>query len=107
MFASLEEQRKVDDATTASPRQRMTKWAVIAFVADSVGCTTRSKRLPDQRLRLPPARVNEALLDRRIRRVGLCALPKRDARKCVLHALQTIVRNVHGATLSHRLAPAG
>lgn len=33
MFASLEEQMKVDDATTASPRERLTKWAVIAFVA--------------------------------------------------------------------------
>ena len=33
MFASLEEQMKVDDATTASPRQRLTKWAAIAFVA--------------------------------------------------------------------------
>ena len=33
MFASLDEQMKVDDATAASPRQRMTKWAVIAFVA--------------------------------------------------------------------------
>ena len=36
MFASLEEQMKVDDATAASPRQRMTKWAVIAFVAVAV-----------------------------------------------------------------------
>ena len=33
MFASLDEQMKHDDATAASPRQRMTKWAVIAFVA--------------------------------------------------------------------------
>ena len=33
MFASLEEQMKVDDATAASPGQRVTKWAVIAFVA--------------------------------------------------------------------------
>jgi len=33
MFASLEEQMKVDDATAASPRQRVTKSAVIAFVA--------------------------------------------------------------------------
>jgi hypothetical protein len=33
MFASLEEQMKHDDATAASPRQRMTKWAVVAFVA--------------------------------------------------------------------------
>ena len=33
MFASLEEQMKVDDATAASPRQRVTKWVVIAFVA--------------------------------------------------------------------------
>lgn len=33
MFASLEEQMKVDDATAASPRQRMTKWAATAFVA--------------------------------------------------------------------------
>ncbi len=36
MFASLEEQMKVDDATAASPRQRVTKWAVIAFVAVAV-----------------------------------------------------------------------
>jgi hypothetical protein len=33
MFASLEEQMKHDDASAASPRQRMTKWAVIAFAA--------------------------------------------------------------------------
>jgi hypothetical protein len=33
MFASLEEQMKHDDAIATSPRQRMTKWAVIAFVA--------------------------------------------------------------------------
>jgi hypothetical protein len=33
MFASLEEQMKVDDATAASPRQRVTKWAVIGVVA--------------------------------------------------------------------------
>jgi hypothetical protein len=36
MFASLEEQMKVDDATTASTRQRLTKWAAIAFVAIAV-----------------------------------------------------------------------
>ena len=33
MFASLEEQMKVDDATAESSGQRMTKWGVIAFVA--------------------------------------------------------------------------
>ena len=33
MFDSLAEQMKHDDATTASPRQRITKWAVIAVVA--------------------------------------------------------------------------
>ena len=33
MFASLEEQMKVDDAMTASRRQRLTKWAAIAVVA--------------------------------------------------------------------------
>lgn len=33
MFASLEEQMKVDDATATSSRQRVTKWAVIAFIA--------------------------------------------------------------------------
>jgi len=33
MFASLEEQMKIDDATAASARQRVTKWAVVAFVA--------------------------------------------------------------------------
>jgi hypothetical protein len=36
MFASLEEQMKHDDATAASSRQRMTKWAVVAFVAVAV-----------------------------------------------------------------------
>jgi hypothetical protein len=36
MFNSLDEQMKHDDATTASPRQRMTKWVVIAFVAVAV-----------------------------------------------------------------------
>jgi hypothetical protein len=33
MFASLDEQMKHDDATAASPRERATKWAVIALVA--------------------------------------------------------------------------
>jgi hypothetical protein len=33
MFDSLSEQMKHDDATTASPRQRLTKWVVIAVVA--------------------------------------------------------------------------
>jgi hypothetical protein len=33
MFASLDEQMKVDDATAESPRQRLSKWAVIALVA--------------------------------------------------------------------------
>lgn len=33
MFASLDEQMKHDDATAASTPQRMTKWAVIVFVA--------------------------------------------------------------------------
>jgi hypothetical protein len=33
MFTSLEEQMKHDDAIATSPQQRMTKWAVIAFVA--------------------------------------------------------------------------
>jgi hypothetical protein len=33
MFTSLEEQMKRDDAIATSPRERMTKWAVIAFVA--------------------------------------------------------------------------
>ena len=36
MFASLEEQMKHYDATATSPRQRMTKWAMIAFVAVAV-----------------------------------------------------------------------
>jgi hypothetical protein len=36
MFDSLAEQMKHDDATAASPRQRMTKWVVIAFVAVAV-----------------------------------------------------------------------
>jgi hypothetical protein len=36
MFATLEDQMKVDDATATSPRQRVTKWAVIAFVAVAV-----------------------------------------------------------------------
>ena len=36
MFESLAEQMKHDDATAASPRQRMTKWAVIAVVAIAV-----------------------------------------------------------------------
>lgn len=36
MFDSLAEQMKHDDATAASPRQRMTKWAVIAVVAVAV-----------------------------------------------------------------------
>jgi hypothetical protein len=36
MFASLEEQMKHDDAKAASPRERMTKWAVIAFLAIAV-----------------------------------------------------------------------
>ena len=33
MFDSLEAQMKHDDATAASARQRLTKWAVIAVVA--------------------------------------------------------------------------
>jgi hypothetical protein len=33
MFDSLAEQMKHDDATASSPRQRMTKWAMIAVVA--------------------------------------------------------------------------
>jgi len=36
MFDSLAAQMKHDDATAASPRQRMTKWAVIAVVAVAV-----------------------------------------------------------------------
>jgi hypothetical protein len=36
MFDSLEETMKHDDATAASPRQRMTKWAVIVLVAVAV-----------------------------------------------------------------------
>jgi hypothetical protein len=36
MFSSLEEQMKHDDAIATSPRQRMTKWAVIAVVAVAV-----------------------------------------------------------------------
>lgn len=36
MFQSLDEQMKHDDATATSPRQRMTKWAVIALVAVAV-----------------------------------------------------------------------
>jgi hypothetical protein len=36
MFASLEEQMKHDDALATTPRQRMTKWAVIAFAAVAV-----------------------------------------------------------------------
>ena len=36
MFASLEEQMKHDDATAATPRQRITKWAVIVCVAVAV-----------------------------------------------------------------------
>ena len=33
MFASLEEQMKHDDALATSPRQRVTKWAAVAFAA--------------------------------------------------------------------------
>lgn len=33
MFDSLADQMKHDDATAASPRQRLMKWAVIAVVA--------------------------------------------------------------------------
>jgi len=36
MFDSLAEQMKHDDATTASPRQRLMKWAAIAVVAIAV-----------------------------------------------------------------------
>jgi hypothetical protein len=36
MFDSLAEQMKHDDASAASPRQRITKWAVIAVVAIAV-----------------------------------------------------------------------
>jgi hypothetical protein len=36
MFAELEEQMKHDDAAATSPRQRMIKWAVVAFVAVAV-----------------------------------------------------------------------
>jgi hypothetical protein len=36
MFASLEDQMKHDDAIATSPRQRMTKWAVVTFVAVAV-----------------------------------------------------------------------
>jgi len=33
MFTSLEEQMKNDDAIAITPRQRITKWAVVALVA--------------------------------------------------------------------------
>ena len=36
MFTSLEEQMKRDDAIATTPRERLTKWAVIAFVAVAV-----------------------------------------------------------------------
>jgi hypothetical protein len=36
MFTSLKEQMKHDDAIATSPRQRMTKWALIAVVAVAV-----------------------------------------------------------------------
>ena len=36
MFDSLADQMKRDDATAASPQQRITKWAVIAVVAIAV-----------------------------------------------------------------------
>jgi hypothetical protein len=36
MFDSLAEQMKHDDAIAASPRQRVTKWAMIAIVAIAV-----------------------------------------------------------------------
>ena len=36
MFDSLAEQMKHDDATAASPRQRMTKWVMIAVAAIAV-----------------------------------------------------------------------
>jgi len=36
MFDSLEAQMKHDDASAASPRQRLTKWAVIVVVAIAV-----------------------------------------------------------------------
>jgi len=36
MFDSLSDQMKHDDASAASPRQRITKWAVIAVVAIAV-----------------------------------------------------------------------
>lgn len=36
MFTSLEEQMKHDDAIATTPRQRVTKWAAIAFVAVAV-----------------------------------------------------------------------
>jgi len=36
MFDSLADQMKHDDATAATPRQRMTKWAVIVVVAVAV-----------------------------------------------------------------------
>jgi len=36
MFDSLEEQMKHDDATAASLRQRITKWALIVIVAVAV-----------------------------------------------------------------------
>ena len=36
MFTSLEEQMKHDDTVAISPRQRLTKWAVIALVAVAV-----------------------------------------------------------------------
>jgi len=36
MFTSLEEQMKHDDAIATTPRQRVTKWAAIAFVAVTV-----------------------------------------------------------------------
>ena len=35
-FESLAEQMKHDDATAASPRQRITKWVLIAVVAIAV-----------------------------------------------------------------------
>ena len=36
MFTSLEEQMKHDDAVATSRRERMAKWAVVAFVAVAV-----------------------------------------------------------------------
>ena len=52
MFASLNEQTKIDDATAESSPQRLTKWVVVAFVTVAVRFMARFRPFPNRRIGL-------------------------------------------------------